>query len=115
MLGATLGCFDDLHLQSGRQRREHRICICNCTGGGACYSNSYLSQEEFLMSTSKSIRRAVQCALWTGAGAAMATQSVYAAEDENIQEVVVTGTRISVPGAVSSSPILSIGADEIQL
>jgi iron complex outermembrane receptor protein len=67
------------------------------------------------MSTSKSIRRAVQCALWTGAAAAMATQSVYAAEDENIQEVVVTGTRISVPGAVSSSPILSIGADEIQL
>ena len=67
------------------------------------------------MSTSKSIRRAVQCALWTGAAAAMATQSVYAAEDENIQEVVVTGTRISVPGAVSSSPILSIGADEINL
>jgi iron complex outermembrane recepter protein len=67
------------------------------------------------MSTSKSIRRAVQCALWTGAAAAMATQSVYAAEEQNIQEVVVTGTRISVPGAVSSSPILSIGADEIQL
>jgi len=67
------------------------------------------------MSTSKSIRRAVQCALWTGAAAAMATQSVYAADDENIQEVVVTGTRISVPGAVSSSPILSIGADEINL
>ncbi|HET9396851.1 MAG TPA: TonB-dependent receptor plug domain-containing protein, partial [Nitrospiraceae bacterium] len=67
------------------------------------------------MSTSKSIRRAVQCALWAGATAAMATQSVYAAEDENIQEVVVTGTRISVPGAISSSPILSIGADEIQL
>jgi iron complex outermembrane receptor protein len=67
------------------------------------------------MSTSKSIRRAVQCALWTGAAAAMATQSVYAAEDENIQEVVVTGTRISVPGAISSSPILSIGADEINL
>lgn len=67
------------------------------------------------MSTSKSIRRAVQCALWTGAAAAMATQSVYAAGDESIQEVVVTGTRISVPGAISSSPILSIGADEIQL
>jgi iron complex outermembrane recepter protein len=67
------------------------------------------------MSTSKSIRRAVQCALWTGAAAAMATQSVYAAEEQNIQEVVVTGTRISVPGAISSSPILSIGADEIQL
>ncbi|MDY6945641.1 MAG: TonB-dependent receptor [Pseudomonadota bacterium] len=67
------------------------------------------------MSTSKSIRRAVQCALWTGAAATLATQSVYAAEDQSIQEVVVTGTRISVPGAISSSPILSIGADEIQL
>lgn len=67
------------------------------------------------MSTSKSIRRAVQLALWTGAATVSAAQSVYAAEDQNIQEVVVTGTRISVPGAISSSPILSIGTDEITM
>lgn len=67
------------------------------------------------MSTSKSIRRAVQLALWTGAATVTAAQSVHAQEGEAIQEVVVTGTRITVPGAVSSSPILSIGVDEIQL
>ncbi|WP_129640953.1 TonB-dependent receptor domain-containing protein [Peristeroidobacter agariperforans] len=67
------------------------------------------------MSTSKSIRRAVHLALWTGAATVTAAQSVYAAEDQNIQEVVVTGTRISVPGAISSSPILSIGTDEISM
>ncbi|HEY0943187.1 MAG TPA: TonB-dependent receptor [Steroidobacter sp.] len=68
------------------------------------------------MSTSKSIRRAVQWALWTGAASVTAFQSVHAAEDlDTIQEVVVTGTRISVPGAISSSPILSIGSDEIRL
>lgn len=67
------------------------------------------------MSTSKSIRRAVQLALWTGAATVAAAQSVHAQDGESIQEVIVTGTRITVPGAVSSSPILSIGVDEIQL
>lgn len=67
------------------------------------------------MSTSKSIRRAVQWALWAGAATVTVAQSVHAADTDNIQEVVVTGTRISVPGAISSSPILSIGTDEITM
>ena len=35
------------------------------------------------------------------------------AEDEAIEEVVVTGTRIRAPGLISSSPVHSIGSDEI--
>lgn len=65
------------------------------------------------MMTSNSIQRAVRYALLTSA-AATVTMPVFAA-DENIQEIVVTGTRIQVPNAVSSSPVYSVGSDEIQL
>jgi iron complex outermembrane receptor protein len=64
--------------------------------------------------SSKFIRRAVQYALWTGAATVAVAQTVHA-QDSNIQEVVVTGTRITVPNAVSSSPILSVGVEEIQM
>lgn len=66
------------------------------------------------MTTSNSIRRAVRHALLTGAAAAVAMPVYVYAADDTIQEVVVTGTRITVPGTVSSSPIYSIGVDDIQ-
>lgn len=65
------------------------------------------------MMTSNAIKRAVHYALLTSAAAAV-TMPAYAADD-TIQEVVVTGTRIQTPNAVSSSPVYSIGADEIAL
>jgi outer membrane receptor protein involved in Fe transport len=49
-----------------------------------------------------------------GAAAAVVPVSVYA-QEETIQEVTVTGTRITAPGTVSSSPIYSVGAAEIQM
>ena len=42
-------------------------------------------------------------------GATAQTES----EAGDVEEIVVTGTRIRAPGLVSSSPVLSIGADEI--
>jgi outer membrane receptor protein involved in Fe transport len=50
-----------------------------------------------------------QCALLTGAAMALAP-----AHGQDIEELVVTGTRIRQPGVVSSSPIYSIGAEEIR-
>jgi iron complex outermembrane recepter protein len=65
------------------------------------------------MMTRDSIRHAVRCALLASAAATVATTA--SAQDASIQEVVVTGTRITAPGAISSSPIYSLGAEEIQL
>ena len=65
------------------------------------------------MLTSNPIRRAVHYALLTSAAAAVMPS--YAAEDAQIQEVVVTGTRITQPGTVSSSPITSISAADIEV
>ncbi|MGH8236987.1 MAG: TonB-dependent receptor plug domain-containing protein, partial [Steroidobacteraceae bacterium] len=65
------------------------------------------------MTKSSSIQRAVRYALLASAATAVTTPTLAA--DTTIQEVVVTGTRITSPGAVSSSPIYSVGADEIQL
>jgi iron complex outermembrane receptor protein len=67
------------------------------------------------MSTSKSIRRAVQWALWTGAASVAAVQSVHAQEGEAIQEVVVTGSRISSPNMVSISPVTSVSSEDIKI
>src|SRR6187200_2699800 len=58
-----------------------------------------------------------RCAILTGAAAAAVTAlpSVYAqAQDNPVEELVITGTRIRQPGVVSSSPIYSIGAEEIE-
>ncbi|HEX7238085.1 MAG TPA: TonB-dependent receptor [Gammaproteobacteria bacterium] len=59
--------------------------------------------------------RAARCAILTGAAAA-AWSPVFAQQDTRAADetIVVTGTRIQKPGVVSSSPIYSIGADEIQ-
>ena len=53
-------------------------------------------------------------ALLTGAAAAAVCAPVYAQDQTAEEELVITGTRIRQPGVVSSSPIYSIGADELQ-
>ncbi|RPI59612.1 MAG: TonB-dependent receptor, partial [Lysobacterales bacterium] len=72
------------------------------------------SQGELSRRTSP-VRRAARCAILTGAAAAAATglPSAYG-QDSAVEELVVTGTRIRQPGVVSSSPIYSIGAEEIE-
>jgi iron complex outermembrane recepter protein len=60
-----------------------------------------------------SIRVAVRYALMTGAAVAATGPPAYA-QDEEPDEVVVTGTRIQQPGVVSSSPIYSVTAEELQ-
>ncbi len=47
---------------------------------------------------------------------AAALSSTALAQEENLEleEVVITGSRITVPGVVSSSPITSVGAEEIK-
>ena len=69
------------------------------------------------MSNQSSVRGAVRCALMTGAAVAATGLPAYAQDPPGQppqDEVVVTGTRIRQPGVVSSSPIYSIGEDEIQ-
>jgi iron complex outermembrane recepter protein len=68
------------------------------------------------MSNTYSVRRAVKLALLLSA-APVATQIAFAqdaATADDLQEVVVTGTRIQSPGAVSSSPIQTLGALELE-
>src|SRR5688572_16168202 len=63
------------------------------------------------MSTSNSIRRAVRYALLTGTAAAFAAPA-YAA-DENIQEVVVTGSRIAQPNLETTSPVTQVTSEDV--
>jgi outer membrane receptor protein involved in Fe transport len=71
------------------------------------------------MSSNNAVRNGVRQALFVSALAAAVGYIPIAAaqEDDSVQieEITVTGTRIKVPGVVSSSPIYSVGADEIQL
>lgn len=63
-------------------------------------------------------RALLSTALGAAAGfAAFASPAVLAQSDEAdaIEEVVVTGTRIRQPGIESSSPIYSVGSEEIEL
>src|SRR5688572_31705740 len=61
------------------------------------------------------LRRAAQCAILTGAAAAATTIPPAAyGQDPATEELVVTGTRIRQPGVVSSSPIYSIGTEELE-
>jgi iron complex outermembrane receptor protein len=66
------------------------------------------------MSTSHSIRRAVRCALLTSAASAAAALPAQA-QDQTIQEVVVTGSRIPQPNLTSISPVTSVGADDVKI
>jgi len=61
------------------------------------------------------VSRAARCAILTGAAAAAVTALPWVyAQDNPVEELTVTGTRIRQPGVVSSSPIYSIGAEEIE-
>ena len=64
-------------------------------------------------SNSQSLRRAVRCALFAGTAVSAAGVLPAQAADENIQEVIVTGSRISSPNLTSISPVTSISADSI--
>lgn len=60
------------------------------------------------------VRRAL--GVTTGVVAIGAAPLIHAQDDaETLEEITVTGTRVTVPGVVSSSPIYSVGQDEIQL
>jgi outer membrane receptor protein involved in Fe transport len=62
----------------------------------------------------RNVARAVRLALVAAASAAAGMQgtTVYA-QDTELEEVVVTGTRVQSPGVESTSPITSVGAAEI--
>jgi iron complex outermembrane recepter protein len=66
---------------------------------------------EGMMASNPTLLRAVKLALVV-AGAYGATS---AAQDAEMEQIVVTGTRITLPGVESSSPITTIGANEIRL
>ena len=65
------------------------------------------------MTTHISIRSAVRRALLMGTAAASAATMQVQAADDTIQEIVVTGSRISVPNMQSISPVTAISAEDI--
>ena len=74
------------------------------------------------MKNQKELYRSMRFALLAGFAAAAFAAPVFAQEDadaqesdeaETLDEVIVTGTRISSPNAVSSSPVLSVGREDI--
>lgn len=65
------------------------------------------------MSTSYSIRQAVRYALLSGTVATAVTALPAGAQEESIQEVVVTGSRILNRDAVADTPIVTIGQGTI--
>ena len=73
------------------------------------------------MSTNLFIRRAVRCALLSGAATALTgllpahAQQQQQQETRSIQEVVVTGSRIAQPNLTSVSPVTSVGSDQIKI
>ncbi|HEX2495032.1 MAG TPA: TonB-dependent receptor, partial [Steroidobacter sp.] len=66
------------------------------------------------MSTSKLVRQAVHSALLASTAAVAGVAPVYAADEPtNIQEVVVTGSRIRIPNMESISPVTAISEEDI--
>jgi iron complex outermembrane receptor protein len=66
------------------------------------------------MSMPMSLRRAVRCALFAGSVSVVsATLSFAAAPEEDITEVVVTGSRIARPDIEASTPVQIINAEAI--
>ena len=62
----------------------------------------------------RSLQRAVRHALLaSAAGAAVVALPIQAADEGTIQEVVVTGSRISTPNMTSISPVTAIAAEDI--
>ncbi len=60
------------------------------------------------------IQKAVRLAVAANAIAAIATSYVHAAEAGKIEEVVVTGSRIAVPNQTSTSPIVTVTAEDMK-
>jgi len=69
------------------------------------------------MSSNPRLSAAVRLALGVTTGFVVVGSGNAVAQDDDtqIEEITVTGTRITVPGLESSSPIYSVGADEIEL
>ena len=74
------------------------------------------------MYTKTSVAKSVRFALMFGASssALLLPQTIYAQQaeqnaEEEIERIAVTGSRIRRPGAVSASPIVSVGAQEIEM
>jgi iron complex outermembrane receptor protein len=65
--------------------------------------------------TNRNVARAVRIALVTAGAMSAGLYGATSAAQEKMEEIVVTGTRIEVPGVVSSSPIYSVGTQEIRL
>ncbi|MCH2057836.1 MAG: TonB-dependent receptor [Thalassotalea sp.] len=74
------------------------------------------------MFTNTKLAKSVRLALLFGAAttATLSPQVVFAqdadpAAEEEVERIAVTGSRIRRPGAVSASPIMSVGAQEIEM
>jgi iron complex outermembrane receptor protein len=65
--------------------------------------------------TNRNVAHAVRIALVTAGAMSAGLYGATSAAQEKMEEIVVTGTRIEVPGVVSSSPIYSVGAEEVRL
>lgn len=65
------------------------------------------------MSTSNPLRRAVFAAVLLGA--AGLTPGLASGQEQVLEEVVITGSRIANPNAVSSSPIVAVSSESIRL
>ena len=63
----------------------------------------------------RNVARAVRVALVSAGAMSAGLYGAAGAAQEQMEEIVVTGTRIEVPGTVSSSPIYSVGAQEVRL
>ena len=67
------------------------------------------------MANSSWLNKALTTAAIAGVAVSIPSAPVLAEDEEIVEEVVVTGTRIRAPGIVSSSQISSISSDEILL
>ncbi len=69
------------------------------------------------MTTNVFLRRAVRCALFSGAAAALAGALPAQAQQQEstIQEVIVTGSRIAQPGLTTVSPVTSVSSDDVKI
>jgi iron complex outermembrane receptor protein len=64
------------------------------------------------MSTGKVLSRSIHAVLMSCAASAAVMQAAQAAEEEQIAEVVVTGSRIARPNLESTTPVLAIGQQD---
>jgi hypothetical protein len=77
-------------------------------------ANENQCRRGILMSTHALISRGVRFALACGAASAVVATTVRT-QEETIQEIVVTGSRIPQPNLTSISPVQSVGADQTKL